>query len=114
MTGDEPYPPYDRPPLSKQVLIGQASAQEAELPGDDEIDAHWRLGVAATGLDVGSNQVLLADGGKVGFDRLLIATGERARHWPNEAEARLAGGFAVHAPHDADGLRHALTGGPPR
>src|SRR5258708_5712320 len=114
MRGAEPYPPYDRPPLSKQVLIGQASAQEAVLPGDDEIDARWRLGVAATGLDVGSNLVLLADGEKVGFDRLLIATGVRARPWPNEAEARLAGVFAVHAPDDAEGLRQALTAGPRR
>jgi NADPH-dependent 2,4-dienoyl-CoA reductase/sulfur reductase-like enzyme/ferredoxin len=114
MIGDEPYHPYDRPPLSKQVLTGQASAQEAVLPGDDEIDAHWRLGVAATGLDVGSNQVLLADGETVGFDRLLIATGVRAAPWPNEAEARLAGVFEVHDPDDAEGLRQALTAGPRR
>jgi NADPH-dependent 2,4-dienoyl-CoA reductase/sulfur reductase-like enzyme/ferredoxin len=114
MIGDEPYPPYDRPPLSKQVLTGQASAQETILPSCDEIDADWRLGVAATGLDVASNQVLLADGEKVGFDRLLIATGVRAMPWPNEAEARLAGMFAVHDPGDAEGLRQALTAGPRR
>jgi NADPH-dependent 2,4-dienoyl-CoA reductase/sulfur reductase-like enzyme/ferredoxin len=112
--GDEPYPPYDRPPLSKQVLIGQASARETALPRRDDIDAQWRLGVTATGLDVGGKQVLLADGEKVGFDRVLIATGVRARPWPNEAEARLAGVFTVHAPRDADGLRQALTAGPGR
>ena len=112
--GDEPYSPYDRPPLSKQVLIGQASARETVLPRRDEIDAHWRLGVAATGLDVGSNQVLLADGEKVGYDRVLIATGVRARPWPDEAEARLAGVFTVHTPDDADGLRQALAAGPGR
>ncbi len=112
--GDEPYPPYDRPPLSKQVLIGQASARETVLPLPDEIAADWRLGVAATGLDVGSKQVLLADGERVGFDRVLIATGARARPWPNEAEARLAGVFTVHTPDDAEGLRQALTAGPGR
>jgi NADPH-dependent 2,4-dienoyl-CoA reductase/sulfur reductase-like enzyme/ferredoxin len=112
--GDEPYPPYDRPPLTKQVLIGQASARETELPHHDDIDAHWRLGVAATRLDVDRNQVLLADGEKVGFDRLLIATGTRARAWPDEAEARLGGVFAVHAPGDAERLRRALTAGPGR
>ena len=112
--GDEPYSPYDRPPLSKQVLIGQASARETVLLRRDEIDAHWRLGVAATGLDVGSNQVLLADGEKVGYDRVLIATGVRARPWPDEAEARLAGVFTVHTPDDADGLRQALAAGPGR
>jgi NADPH-dependent 2,4-dienoyl-CoA reductase/sulfur reductase-like enzyme len=112
--GDEPYPPYDRPPLSKQVLIGQASARGTVLPRRDDIDALWRLGVAATGLDLGGKQVLLADGEKVGFDRLLIATGVRARPWPDEAQAQLAGVFTVHTPDDVDGLRQALTDGPGR
>ncbi len=112
--GDEPYPPYDRPPLSKQVLIGQAPARGTVLPRRGEVDAQWRLGVAATGLDLDSKQVLLADGEKVGFDRLLIATGVRPRPWPDEAEARLAGVFTVHAPGDVDGLRRALTAGPGR
>jgi NADPH-dependent 2,4-dienoyl-CoA reductase/sulfur reductase-like enzyme/ferredoxin len=112
--GDEPYPPYDRPPLSKQVLIGQASPRGTALPRRDEIDARWRLGVAATGLDLGSKQVLLADGGKVEFDRLLIATGVRARPWPNKAEARLAGVFTVHTPDDVERLRQALTAKPGR
>ncbi len=58
--------------------------------------------------------MLLADGEKVGFGRLLIATGVRARPWPDEAEARLAGVFTVHAPDDADRLRQALTAGPGR
>ncbi|HEX3965088.1 MAG TPA: FAD-dependent oxidoreductase [Trebonia sp.] len=112
--GDEPCPPYDRPPLTKQVLMGQASARETVLPGYGEIGAHWRLGVAATGLDLGRSQVLLADGEKVGFDRLLIATGVRARPWPDEAQARLGGVFAVHDPADAEGLRRALAAGPGR
>ncbi|WP_248958440.1 FAD-dependent oxidoreductase [Sphaerisporangium perillae] len=112
--GDEPYPPYDRPPLSKQVLIGQASARATALPRRDEIDAHWRLGVPATGLDLRGKHVLLADGQTVGFDRLLIATGLRARPWPNEAEARLDGMFTVRTPDDVEGLRQALTAGPGR
>jgi NADPH-dependent 2,4-dienoyl-CoA reductase/sulfur reductase-like enzyme/ferredoxin len=112
--GDEPYAPYDRPPLSKQFLIGQISAREAALPRHDEIDAHWRLGVAATALDLSGKQVHLADGQKVEFDRLLIATGVRARPWPNEAEAGLDGLFALRTPDDADGLRQRLAAGPGR
>jgi NADPH-dependent 2,4-dienoyl-CoA reductase/sulfur reductase-like enzyme/ferredoxin len=112
--GDEPYPPYDRPPLSKQVLMGQVSARQTTLPRRDEFDAHWRLGVAATGLDLSGKQVLLADGEKVGFDRLLIATGVRARPWPNEAEAGLDGLFALRTPDDADELRQRLAAGPNR
>ncbi|MGW0770678.1 FAD-dependent oxidoreductase [Streptomyces sp. NPDC002676] len=112
--GDEPHPPYDRPPLSKQVLLGQVPARRTALPRRDELDAHWRLGVAATGLDLSGKQVLLADGEKVGFDRLLIATGVRARPWPNEAEAGLDGLFALHTPEDADELRQRLAAGPGR
>jgi NADPH-dependent 2,4-dienoyl-CoA reductase/sulfur reductase-like enzyme len=49
--GDEPHEPYDRPPLSKQVLKGWVPADHTKLPRMREIDAEWRLGVAATGLD---------------------------------------------------------------
>ncbi|GAA5004576.1 FAD-dependent oxidoreductase [Actinopolymorpha pittospori] len=112
--GDEPYRPYDRPPLSKQVLIGQASARASALPRRDELDALWRLGVAATGVDLGSKQVLLANGERVGFDRLLIATGARARPWPNEAEAGLDGVYVLRSPNDADGLRRRLAASPSR
>ncbi|MEU2135101.1 FAD-dependent oxidoreductase [Streptomyces sp. NPDC018352] len=112
--GDEPHSPYDRPPLSKQVLTGHVPARRTALPRGDQLDARWRLGVAATGLDLSGKQVLLADGEKVGFDRLLIATGERARPWPNEAEAALDGLFALRTPDDADGLRQHLAAGPSR
>jgi NADPH-dependent 2,4-dienoyl-CoA reductase/sulfur reductase-like enzyme/ferredoxin len=112
--GDEPYPPYDRPPLSKQALLGQVSAQRTTLPARDALDAQWRLGIAATGLDLTGKQVHLADGETVGFDRLLIATGVRARPWPNEAEAGLDGVFALRSPDDAEGLRHRLAAGPRR
>jgi NADPH-dependent 2,4-dienoyl-CoA reductase/sulfur reductase-like enzyme/ferredoxin len=112
--GDEPRPPYDRPPLSKQVLLGQVPAQRTTLPRRDGFDAQWRLGVAATGLDLSGKQVHLADGETVGFDRLLIATGVRSRPWPNEAEAGLDGVFAVRTPDEADGLRQRLAAGPGR
>ena len=49
--GDEPDEPYDRPPLSKQVLKGWVAADRTKLPRLREVDAQWRLGVAATALD---------------------------------------------------------------
>ena len=51
VVGDEPYAPYDRPPLSKQVLLGLAPADTTGLPMRQDPKAHWRLGVRATGLD---------------------------------------------------------------
>ena len=75
--GDEPGEPYDRPPLSKQVLKGWVAADHTKLPRLRQVDADWRLGVAATALDRANRLVRLADGSEVPGDRLLIATGVR-------------------------------------
>src|SRR5258708_26281868 len=99
--GDEPYEPDDRPPLNKQVLDGWVPAQRTALPRPGDLDAHWRLGVPATGLDLGRKQVLLADGEQVGFDRLLIATRVRAPPWLNPADAALDRVFVLRGLHHA-------------
>ncbi|WP_406166225.1 NAD(P)/FAD-dependent oxidoreductase [Streptomyces sp. NBC_00996] len=114
MIGDEPYEPYDRPPLSKQVLLGKATADRTLLPRRRAIDAQWRLGVPATGLDMAARRVRLADGDEVGYDRLLIATGVRARPWPKEDEAELEGVFVLRTRDDAHALERALAQGPRR
>ncbi|MGW4961405.1 FAD-dependent oxidoreductase [Nonomuraea sp. NPDC004186] len=110
----EPYEPYDRPPLSKQVLTGQVAADGTALPRRAEFEAEWLLGQTATGLDLAARQVHLADGRKVDFDRLLIATGARARPWPNAEEAALDGVFVLRTNEDAARLRQRLTAGPRR
>ena len=56
--GDEVHEPYDRPPLSKQVLKGWVPAGNTKLPRLREVNADWRLGVAATGLDRDNREVL--------------------------------------------------------
>ncbi|UKY47608.1 NAD(P)/FAD-dependent oxidoreductase [Streptomyces inhibens] len=114
LVGEEPHPPYDRPPLSKQVLLGKVPAENTGLPQRREVDAEWRLGVRATGLDPFGKRVLLADGEEVSFDRLLIATGTRARPWPNPAEAALDGVFTLRTSDDAGRLAERLDAGPRR
>jgi NADPH-dependent 2,4-dienoyl-CoA reductase/sulfur reductase-like enzyme len=114
LIGDEPSEPYDRPPLSKQVLTGQIDAEYTALPRRSEFEADWLRGQKATGLDLAGKQVLLADGRRVDFDRLLIATGVRARPWPNEAEAALDGLFVLRTREDAALLRQRLAAGPGR
>jgi NADPH-dependent 2,4-dienoyl-CoA reductase/sulfur reductase-like enzyme/ferredoxin len=114
LVGDEPDEPYDRPPLSKQVLDGWVPAQRTALPEPAGLDAQWRLGVAATGLDLDGKQVHLANGDEVGFDRLLITTGVRPRPWPNPAEAALDGVFVLDTRGDAAGLQRRLAAGPRR
>jgi len=114
IVGDEPHEPYDRPPLSKQVLKGWVPANHTKLPRLRPVDAHWRLGVAAVGLDRSNHQVLLADGEKLDYDRLLIATGARARPWFNPDEAALKGLFTVRTCDDAATLAAALKERPRR
>ncbi|MEW2274223.1 FAD-dependent oxidoreductase [Streptomyces sp. SID685] len=114
IVGDEPYPPYDRPPLSKQVLLGVAPADSTGLPMRRDPEADWVLGVSATGLDTLGQRVLLDNGESLPYDRVLIATGTRARPWPNPAEAALDGVFTVRTREDAAGLAAALDAGPRR
>lgn len=114
LIGDEPQPPYDRPPLSKQVLLGMVSAGQTGLPQRGDLDAQWRLGVRAAGVDPIDKRVLLADGAEVPFDRLLIATGTRARPWPNPAEAALDGVFTLRTTDEARRLAEHLDAGPRR
>ncbi|MEN3269524.1 FAD-dependent oxidoreductase [Pseudonocardia sp.] len=112
--GDEKHEPYDRPPLSKQVLKGWVRADHTVLPRMRKVDADWRLGVAATGLDRGTKQVRLANGDHVPYDRLLIATGTRSRPWFNPKEAALEGVFTLRTSDDAGRLRAALAAKPGR
>lgn len=80
--GDEVHPPYNRPPLSKALLAGAQTHDDCVFPVAADLGAEWRLGVAATGLDRAARAVELADGSSVPYDRLIVATGCRARTWP--------------------------------
>ncbi|MFF0849786.1 NAD(P)/FAD-dependent oxidoreductase [Streptomyces sp. NPDC003388] len=114
MIGDELGEPYDRPPLSKQVLTGWVPAGGTTLPRRRAVDAEWLLGVPASGLDMAANHVCLADGREIPFDRVLISTGVRARPWFVESEAALDGVFVLRTREHAEGLQQALAAGPSR
>ncbi|MDN3029148.1 FAD-dependent oxidoreductase [Streptomyces sp. S.PB5] len=85
LVGDEPLAPYDRPPLSKQVLSGEWQPERLDLRTPEDLAAlglDLRFGVAATGLDLAESAVRLADGSAVPYDGLVIATGVRPRRLP--------------------------------
>ncbi len=85
LVGQEQATPYDKPPLSKQVLAGQWDPERTELltaGAAEREDIELRLGVAATRLDVAAKQVHLADGSRIDYDRAVIATGASARPSP--------------------------------
>jgi NADPH-dependent 2,4-dienoyl-CoA reductase/sulfur reductase-like enzyme len=76
--GDEPHLPYDRPPLSKQVLLGAWPVERTcfgAVGVYEDLGIELRLGVRAERLDLGGRRVGLATGEEVAYDRLVIATG---------------------------------------
>ncbi|MFG3019661.1 NAD(P)/FAD-dependent oxidoreductase [Streptomyces sp. NPDC048254] len=87
LVGDELHPPYDRPPLSKQVLSAEWATERVVLRAPTELDSlglELRLGATATGLDVADRTVRLADGSLLPYDGLIVATGVRPRRLPGE------------------------------
>ncbi len=62
--------------------------EHTTLPWRRDVAAEWVLGIPATGLDLPNLPVRLADGLQVPFDHLLIATGTRARPWPDPRDAQ--------------------------
>ena len=79
IVGEEAHHPYDRPPLSKQVLGGIHEDTSCFYDSEVLSNVNWRLGVPAAALDVGRSVLTLADGEEVSYDGLVIATGRRAR-----------------------------------
>ncbi len=110
--GEEHHAPYDRPPLSKQVLTGRVDAEDTALGVGEGDGIDWRLGVAACGLDLDRRRVLLAGGEQVAFDGLVIATGSRPRSLP--ALRDHDGVHLLRTLDDALALRAALGTGSPR
>jgi NADPH-dependent 2,4-dienoyl-CoA reductase/sulfur reductase-like enzyme len=91
LVGEEHHLPYDRPPLSKELLAGRATVEEIVLrPADTygAFDVDLRLGTRATGLDLDRREVELSGsaspggGERLGFDGLVIATGASPRRLP--------------------------------
>jgi NADPH-dependent 2,4-dienoyl-CoA reductase/sulfur reductase-like enzyme len=88
LVGAEPHAPYSRPPLSKEVLRGDAEPDVATLrsPGElGELDVELRLGTAATALSVTSRELTLADGSVLGYDDVVLACGAQPRELPGVA-----------------------------
>lgn len=111
LVGDEQHQPYDRPPLSKQVLCGEWEADKTRFrqkQGYDELDLELRLGCAATRVDTKARRLSLADGTDVDYDRLVIATGAAARQLPNPAG--LSGIHVLRSLDDVSALQAQLGG----
>ncbi|MEV0621880.1 FAD-dependent oxidoreductase [Nonomuraea sp. NPDC050404] len=107
--GAEPHLPYDRPPLSKQVLSGGWEPQRAQLRSMDALnalEAEFVFGDAATGLDVPGRAVRTASGRVLSADAVVVATGLRPRTLPGQDE--MAGVHLLRTLDDALALRTEL------
>ncbi len=85
LIGEEDYAPYERPPLSKAVLLGEAAAESCALfPDADyrERDVEFRPGRRVTRLLPGAHRIELDDGSDLDYHRLMLATGSRPRPLP--------------------------------
>src|SRR5262245_21983181 len=85
LIGEEDETPYERPPLSKDYLMGKHGREKLYVqPREwyDEHDVELRLGVRVTELDPAAHEVVLADGQRIGYSRLLLATGSSPRRLP--------------------------------
>ncbi|ABE36826.1 FAD dependent oxidoreductase family protein [Paraburkholderia xenovorans LB400] len=104
LVGEEAHPPYQRPPLSKEVLLGDVPPEHCYLwPAG--LDAELRLNTRVRSIDRSARQLRLADGGTIAYDRLCIATGGRVRRLD------MPGAHYLRTIDDALALRAALLRG---
>jgi 3-phenylpropionate/trans-cinnamate dioxygenase ferredoxin reductase subunit len=85
LIGDEQWRPYQRPPLSKQMLTDDPEPPPLSFHAEQryaELNIEMVLGSAATGLDAAARRLTLADGQTFDYDKLLLTVGGQARHLP--------------------------------
>ena len=115
LIGAETHLPYDRPPLSKQVLAGDWEPERAALTDPEELEEDGieaRLGVRATALDLDARELTLHSGETVAFDGLVIATGARCRTMPGTDQ--VGGVHVLRSLDDCLALRADLEAMPQR
>ena len=111
--GEEPIAPYQRPPLSKAWLKGEADAESLALKPQTfyaEHDIDLRLDVRVVSIDRAAKAVVLRDGETIAYDVLILATGARARRL-NLPGADLRGILELRTAADAEMLKRALAAG---
>lgn len=113
LIGEEPEPPYERPPLSKEYLRGESSFDDALVHSPDFYEAQGielLLGTRAQRIDPAARVIELAGGEQIDYDKVLIATGGRNRRLQVPG-AHLPGIFDLRTREDADRIRAALAPG---
>jgi 3-phenylpropionate/trans-cinnamate dioxygenase ferredoxin reductase subunit len=114
LLGAEPERPYERPPLSKDYLRGEADRTAVWLQEDpgwyEQHDVELRTSTPVASLDVAGRAVVLDGGERVGYDALLLATGAEPKRLPVPG-ADLPGVHLLRTVEDSDALRSVLDAG---
>jgi 3-phenylpropionate/trans-cinnamate dioxygenase ferredoxin reductase component len=113
LVGDEPEPPYERPPLSKDYLRGESPREQARVHEEGfyaDHDIELLTGTTVTDLNAGARDVTLATGERLGYDRLLLATGSEPRRL-SVPGAELDGVHHLRTFADSDAIAAALQPG---
>lgn len=114
LIGEEPLPPYRRPPLSKAYMMGEMPLQELRLRPDEYYDEHHvelRLGLRVERIDRVAKTVGLSDGSQVAYGKLALTTGTRARRLPASIGGELPGVHVVRNLADVDAIAPHLVAG---
>ncbi|HEX5586796.1 MAG TPA: FAD-dependent oxidoreductase [Acidimicrobiia bacterium] len=115
LVGAEAHEPYDRPPLSKQLLAGEQEPDRLSLrpAGLDDLHLDLELGQRAVSLDLADRAVTLAGGARLSFDGLVIATGASPRLLPAMVDRPVPDGvFVLRTLDDALAIRDRLAANP--
>jgi 3-phenylpropionate/trans-cinnamate dioxygenase ferredoxin reductase subunit len=114
LVGAEPVAPYQRPPLSKAYLKGEMARDRLHLRPDSFYAAEnitLLTGAPAVAIDRGARAVVLADGGRLPYDRLALTTGAAPRRLPADLGGDLEGVLEMRSLADADALAERLVPG---
>ncbi|MDX6287076.1 MAG: 3-phenylpropionate/trans-cinnamate dioxygenase ferredoxin reductase component [Frankiales bacterium] len=108
LIGEEQERPYERPPLSKDYLLGKAGREKIYVHDEEfysEHDVDLRLGVVVSAIDRDAHEIELSDGSRQRYDKLLLSTGSVVRRIPN---TDMDGVHYLRRVEDSDALRSAF------
>ncbi|MET0404295.1 MAG: FAD-dependent oxidoreductase [Cystobacter sp.] len=116
LVGDETHPPYQRPPLSKAFLLGKLTQAELQLKPAatyERFTIELKLGTRVESVDRDAREVLFSEGSRLRYDRLVFATGGRARplSFPGQDTSRLGNVFSMRSIADVEAMRGEFVAG---
>jgi len=114
LIGEEPTPPYQRPPLSKKYMLGEMDVERLYLRPEafyQDQNIILRTGVRVDGIDTAAKHIALNNGDSLAYDKLAFATGSTPNQLPDAIGGGLRGVYTVRTLEDADAMAAEFTQG---